>query len=345
ENIEKFFITSCLTYNYPIIWDILKYIKNNYTKSDIILGGFYPTWIPEHASKLGARLYRGNFNKAKYYIPDYSALNRIPPLAIFKLIDGCIYNCSFCCNKKSSTLEVYDVKKVINEIDTIYNDFNITYFENWDPNVMLRPDILKLFINKIKNRLPDISLSFEMGIQPNRLDEEMIDLFISSNVKSITIPLESASKNMMRYFRKPYNFNDILNSVLKLYKGGFDFRRSHFTFMLGYPEDDIEGIIGCYLIPIMVGGIPQPFPLTLTPKTLDYKRYYNLISNKDLAELNGNLFPLARSNEEFLIKEKLLSIFNSKDINLVRRGLSDISDNYKKSFDEQYEILYQFFNH
>ncbi|MGB9599536.1 MAG: hypothetical protein ACPL7I_03210 [Myxococcota bacterium] len=177
------------------------------------------------------------------------------------------------------------------------------------------------------------------------MDEEMIELFISSNVKSITIPLESASKNMMRYFRKPYNFNDILNSVLKLYKGGFDFRRSHFTFMLGYPEDDIEGIIGCYLIPIMVGGIPQPFPLTLTPKTLDYKRYYNLISNKDLAELNGNLFPLARSNEEFLIKEKLLSIFNSKDINLVRRGLSDISDNYKKSFDEQYEILYQFFNH
>lgn len=344
SEIRCFYITSTLTYNYPIIKDIITFIKRNYKNVPILLGGFYPTWMPEHAKKLNVDIHIGNFYEADEFFPLYSELGNSPPIGIFKLIDGCIYNCSFCCNKKANSIHIHDVDNVLKEIKYVNEKYGITYFENWDPNVMLKKDHLIKFLLAIKNKMPNISVGFEMGIQPNKIDDDFVNIFIKSNLHSITIPLESTSSNILRYIRKPYKAEEIINSLIKLKRAGFNFIKSHFTFMIGYPEDNIGGIIGCYIISILLGGIPQPFPVTVTPKTLDHVRYYKFIKNKDLYELNGNLFPLARSKEEVELKEKLLGIFNINDPQIVRNELNNISSKYKVIFEQEYEKYSKIFN-
>ena len=342
-DIKKFFITACLTYNYPIIWDIVNYLKKEFPKAEIVIGGFYPTWLPEHLSNLQVKVYAGKFTKADRCIPDYSVFEERPEFAIFRLIEGCVYKCSFCCNSDVFKVRKLPIIQVLKEIEHMYSNYGIKDFENWDPNVMIDKEFLKSFIIKIRKRFVDINLRFEMGIQLSKLDNELIKLFVSESIKDITLPLESSNNDMLKFFKKPYRFENVFDKIVTLFKSNFDFSRSHFTFMLGYPEDNIEGMINCYLISILSGGIPQPFPVTVSPKTLDYKRYYDFIKDKDLLELNGNLFPLARSKEEFLLKDKILYIFNLKDMKLARRELDSISSRFSRYFDAEYEKLAKVF--
>jgi len=334
--VDEFYVTSTLTFNFETTWSAVRICRSLFPAAKIKVGGAYPTLLPEHAAGCGAEVHEGNFIPAQRLLPSYDLLPKPPAVGIFRLAGGCRYNCSFCANRALAQGVVFEPKEALEQIRTLRERTGVAEFSNWDPNVMLHKERLKDFLRLVVAADMRVRLKFEMGIQPDRLDDGTLTLMREAGVFAMTIPLESANSRRLRAFGKPYDFETAVQALIRVKRHGFDMSRCHVTSVLGCPEEKTGDLFRLFIITVLLEANPTPFPLSLSPRTRDYDKYLPLIRGKPLDELNGHLWPLARSAEELVLKRRLLDALSEPDIGKAWRRIGLISGRLGAEFEAEY---------
>lgn len=336
---DEIWISASLLYNYEIIFKLVTVCRKVYPAAKIVLGGNYPTNFPNHARKCNAdQLYIGRLKEAELQEPDYSFASD-KTYALFSLCRGCKNNCSFCINNHDDFTS-YDVSDVISYVVRLSKEFKPVYFANWDPNILQFKKTLVEFLSRIKI-YKNIKLKFEMGLQPNLLDEKTALLMKKANVVRVTIPFETADPGLSKRLNKNYTIISAIKALNIIKKCGLDVSPPHCTFVIGYPEDNIRAILRTFSAIIRMGGRSTPFPITIIPRTVDYNRYRRLLGNKDASEYNGHLWPLIKGRLVPFYRD-LLYFLDSKDINEMGQRSECLPVNIKRIFKQEYSGIDKF---
>lgn len=290
DDVDEIYLTSSISYNYPVIQELIRLCRSLHPNSKIVLGGAYVKTDTDHALTLGVdRIFSGRI-KEDGIVPDYSIIGYEPKILVFRLFLGCKNKCNFCANCLEDHC-AYDVSFVLDYLKVLENRYHPRLFRNWDPNVLLSRDKFITFLREYRKKLVT-PLGFDMGLQPDLLDNELLDEMRQSGVKTITIPFDLYSGH-----KRP---NTIISSVKALSKirdqAFFEKNNIHCTFIIGYPDDDFRKLMLALLTIKHLGGRPNCFPITPIRGTSDYNKYKDVLDNKDLKEWNGNLWPLISSS-------------------------------------------------
>jgi hypothetical protein len=332
----EIFITCCISFNYEPAHAVVRVCKQMFPEAVVHLGGFYPSMFPDHARTSRADdVHVGRYLPAEDCFPRLDLLDAIPPIWLFRLVLGCKYRCSFCVNSFYRTEVVNDPGEVAAEIVRIHEEYGVPTYSNWDPNVMLRTEIVDAFLGQMIARGSPVELKFEMGVQPDLLNAEIIARMKRANVAYMTIPFESAEDQMMKRFGKTYRMNASMDAVALCREAGFDTSRFHCTFVVGIRGESYRHLFRTYLGILKAGGFPTPFPLSLTPGTREYQMHEKHLAGKDLADLNGHLWPALASQEQVQLYDLVFEIINQPDAARAAELAKQLPDDARQAFERE----------
>lgn len=330
---DEIHITACISYNYEVVFCIIGTCRDMFPKAVIRMGGFYPTYFPDHARESGAHdIHQGPFEPAETVPPDFSLLAAPPPVWIFKLSDGCRFRCSYCANGAIGKPRTYSPRAAADDIERMHKKHGLRYFSNWDPNIMLHPDLLDRFLDELIQRALPVRIKFEMGVQPDRLTETVAEKMYRAGCRAMTIPFESAEPDMLKRFGKPYRVEDSLRAMAVCRKIGFDTRRFHCTFVVGIRDEGFRHLFRTYFAIVRSGGRPTPFPLTVTPGTREWDLHEPFLRGKGLDELNGHLWPCLGSRQDVAVYRRILAIISRPPLRQTRQQADALPPEARQAF-------------
>lgn len=174
---DSIYITSLFTYAFKPVHDSIRYYRNKYKKSRIIVGGIYATLCPEHLRetfKDSIEIYHGLFDEAENTLPDYSLTPEWQSSILFSS-RGCIRTCAFC---SVSIMEPeFHARKSIKNL--VYPGHKKIIF--WDNNILASPFLMNIF-----DELDELSLEvdFNQGLDARLLNEE-----VALRLKKLKMPV------------------------------------------------------------------------------------------------------------------------------------------------------------
>jgi hypothetical protein len=306
---DEVYVTCTLNFNRQPAFEVISLIKKLFPGVKIRFGGNYPTACPEDAAASGADdIFRGRIREADNLLPAFDLSASAPKIGLFRLSNGCRYKCSFCINAGDREEIFYPVPLVLDYIREMGERYHLRVFSNWDPNIMLFPEILNEFLEGAARELPNFRFKFEMGVQPPALTRTLLQRMKSAGVTTMTVPVESVDTKSLRMMRKHYSPISSFKALHLAGELGFDLHNFHCTFIIGFPYDNLRSIFRTYHAISYLGGLPCPFPITILPGSLEFKRCSDLLVNKCLDEHNGHLWPLLGSKEDIFLYGNLLNI-------------------------------------
>jgi hypothetical protein len=334
---DEVLVTCCISFNHEPARAVIAACRERFPRATIRLGGFYATAFGEHARSAGAdEVFAGRDAAADAVFPRLDLLQRVPAVWLFRLVLGCRYRCSYCSNSLYRTEVASDPVAVADEVCRIAATWPVTTFSNWDPNVMLRTDVLEPFLDLMSARHVPVGLKFEMGIQPDLLTEPIARKMQRAGVSAMTIPFESAEPEMSRRFGKPYGMQASMDALAMCRDLGFDTRRFHCTWVVGLRDESWRHVFRTYFGILKAGGWPTPFPLSPTPGTREYQRHEQYLAGKDLAALNGHLWP-ALPAERVPVYDRAFEAINEADPRRAASIARHLSPEAAAAFDQAYE--------
>jgi len=338
-NPDIIFVSCSITYNYKLVFEVIKICKRYFPDSHLILGGNYPSTNPNHAKKsLADEIYIGAVPNIELYNPDLTLLEHVNYL-VFRFVTGCKNKCSFCINGKQ-VLNQYDIDRVIHFIDRSNKKYKLNHISNWDPNVLSNKGRFIEFLKTLKG-FNKIHTNYEMGLQPNLVDESLLKLMKDANVTHFSIPFEASMTKDFKRLEKPFTIISSIKVLSLAKKYNFLINHSHCCFIIGYPEDDIKNIMRTFCTIIFLGGHPTPFPITVIPGTKAYSEYYDIVKDKDFAECNGALWPLIKSKYIPYYK-RFLYFLQSENLETAKERMKYLSKNDRELFLNEIEAIPKF---
>jgi len=134
-------ITSLFTYWSNYVWESVKFYKENYPKSKVIVGGIYASLMPEHCKQSGCNeVFVGVDDRVEKFTPAYDLVD--VDYQIVHTSRGCLRKCKFCGTWKIEPEFTY--KKSIK--DEVCSNRIIFY----DNNLLANPHI-KEILEELKN--------------------------------------------------------------------------------------------------------------------------------------------------------------------------------------------------
>lgn len=335
---HEVWVTGCISFNAPLVHEVIRLCRRRFPRARIVLGGFYATQHPEHARACGAdEIHAGYYRPAHGVFPAIDLLERVPPIWIFRLALGCRYRCSYCSNALHDSEVVFEPAAVVREIVRLRREWGVQVFSNWDPNVMLQGKVLGEFLDRVAAAGAPARLKFEMGVQPNRLTPQLAAKMRRAGVEAMTIPFESAEASMMRRFGKPYRMQASMDALALCRELGYDTARFHCTWVVGIRGESWRHVFRTYFGVLKAGGRPTPFPLSPSPGTREYERHEPWLRGKDLAELNGHLWPTLPSVEHVRLYGLVQRIINQTDVRRAAQLAKRLPRDAERAFAREYE--------
>ncbi|MBM3254636.1 MAG: radical SAM protein, partial [Candidatus Omnitrophica bacterium] len=292
---DEIWISCSFTFDYEIVYSIIKTCKLIYPSSIIRVGGDFIRLAPELARKLNVDYCDGRIEEADLCLPDFSVRGEWE-YGLFQLQSGCLNRCSFCTIGLDKPMK-FPVSTVIKYMKKFYEKFKPQIFWNWDPNILIYPKHFENFLTEYLKSGIKAKLNLVKGIQPSFIDESIVGKMVKAGFSSVTIPMEAADPQTIKKYNKPYTVISSIKTLSLARKYGLDLKECPSTFIIGHPDDNFASIFRIYITILKFGGNPVPFPVFLFPKSIDYKRYFYLIKHKDLSELHGQLWPLIRNKD------------------------------------------------
>jgi hypothetical protein len=238
---DEVLVTCCLAFNWEPAHQVIRQCREAFPRASIRLGGFYPTLFPEHAKKSGAdEVFEGRWEAADRALVNLDLCENLPRNWLFRLVAGCRYRCSFCINSATEPQVICEPDAAAAEIRRLNSTYGIREFSNWDPNVLLMPEVLSAFLEEVSRGGPPVELRFDMGIPPHLLTRDLATRMRAAGTVAMTVPFESADPEMLRRFGKPYRLDDSRRALEICAECGFDISRFHCTFILGVRGEDLE---------------------------------------------------------------------------------------------------------
>jgi hypothetical protein len=333
---DEVWVTCCLSYNYEPAHEVVAVVKQRWPKVKVKLGGMYATLMPEHAAGAGAdEVVSGKVEEAEGLFGDYTLYAEPPRVGIYNFATGCRNRCSFCVNHHFPFTPRKTPEEILAHLADLNGRLGIRHFSNWDPNVMLHERELARLLDLVAERGLDCTLSFDMGIQCNRLTLALARKMRRAGVRQVTVPFETADPAMLRRFRKPYRADAPLAAFARLREAGFDLGRLHSCSLFALDGEDPRYLYRTYFAIVGAGVRPVFSPFSPVPTSEEWTRVAHLIAGKPHDEINGYLFPVIDSAEHVLLYERLIELFHAWDVRRAQALAADLPEEHRRLFDEE----------
>jgi radical SAM superfamily enzyme YgiQ (UPF0313 family) len=297
---DEIYLTAFATYWYKSIRDTISLIRKIFPASKIIVGGIYPTLLPEHAEKnLGADIivvgeimgleYR-SIDMGNYYKPNFMGL---------KPSKGCPNKCKYCAQNiiNSNGLSYQNPTAIVDEIEYNTSINRIHQYYIFSENFLYNQTHFKDFLNEIISRKLNIQIGAPKGMEPRLLSKEILSLMKKAGWYGLRLALETVDeKHKKRLGRRYNNKNDYESAIRYALDSGFSSSEIGTFLLYGTPFEKIEDIkeTADYIAKNNSYIIPMAF--TPVPGSELYNENFEYLRNKDLTDLMGRLYPFSELN-------------------------------------------------
>ena len=312
---DEIWISAVMTYWWESSRDLIARLRARFgNKSLIILGGIYPTLVPQHAAEFCKPdiVVVGEIAEANNLWTDLSLYEKAPNYAIITPSRGCPYNCAYCAQKTINngrkTVDWRLVEDVYAEMMDKWERFGIRDFCFYADFLLWRPE--ENFIPLLEKISQTKSVKFRL-YAPEGLDvkylsrsQKLVDLLKAANMQKIYLPCENIDDQYLKTLnRKHVQLDDFVKAARMCEKAGFKLRNMDVnSFILyGVPGERIDDIVKTTLFVSEIVGSIIPMLFTPVPTTRIYNDYLPYIQERgwdqQLQMLNGKLFPFRDLNE------------------------------------------------
>ena len=126
---------------------------------------------------------------------------------------GCPYKCIYCHNIFGKKYRARSAQNVFEEMESLYNDFNIKdfYFVDDNPNLKYQRtmDLFDLVIDSGMK----INIYFANGIRGDIIDRAFIDKMVEAGVIWADFAIETASQRLQKFIKKFVNLEKIADNI------------------------------------------------------------------------------------------------------------------------------------
>jgi len=239
RDVVGFSVTSMqIKYTLPLI----KYIKANYPKIKVIIGGIHPILFPQQNY--------GNLidEIIDYELPKNIFLYELLPEKVkekyrkgrAQVVTGfnCSFKCAFCINSvRNCRYEGVPIDKILTEIDYIVKEFN-------PPKIYFRDEDFFQDINKAKAIIDHIinkkyhfiweATSRVTNFRSGRIDDELLKKMVKAHCSQLRFGIESGSQRILNYLRKGQTVEQIKFAVKQCVKYHIN---ASCSLMIGIPTE------------------------------------------------------------------------------------------------------------
>jgi radical SAM superfamily enzyme YgiQ (UPF0313 family) len=163
------------------------------------------------------------------------------PIAPIATTRGCPYFCTFCASgvNMGHKLRFRSMVHVLNEMEMLYNNFNVREFHIIDDMFNFKKNRVMEFCKGISERRMDISYTFPNGLRLNQLDKEMLMMMKDTGAYAFTVGVESGKQHILNSMKKKLTLDLIREKIDLICSVGLE--PSGF-FIIGYPGETIDDI-------------------------------------------------------------------------------------------------------
>jgi radical SAM superfamily enzyme YgiQ (UPF0313 family) len=327
---NEIYISAIMTYWWESVRDLTLRLKRKFPKSTILLGGIYPTLVPQHAKEFTAAdlIVVGEVEEANDLWTDLSLYEQPPSYAIITPGRGCPYSCAYCAANVlsgSRMVRFRSPEDVLAEMRDKYETFGIKEFAFYADFLLFRPmeHFAKILEGIIREKLP-FRLHAPEGLDVSILSssQRLLDLMKTAGFQKIYLPFENIDEHFLAQMnRRHVRIEDFVRAAKMCEQAGFRLRNLcvNAFVLYGLPEEKIDTVVKTTIFVSEIVGSIIPMLFTPVPATQVYYRYLPYIRergwDKDLHMLNGKLYPFLELNEgsisDYIDLQRLMFMLNS----------------------------------
>lgn len=223
-----------------------------------------------------------------YPLAPHGGFFRNYPIAPIIITRGCPFSCTYCAGYLVSGKKIRQrsVKSVIEEIKTLYHDYNIREIHIEDDNFTMYHDLVYDFCRQLKENNLNISWTCPNGVRLDSLDEKLLLTMKEAGLYSISVGIESGSDKILRDMKKSLTTAKIKDKMKLIKDCGLEV--SGF-FIIGYPTETRETIMETINFAVSLDlkragfSLFKPFPGTEATRQLMDKGEIKEMSDADWA--------------------------------------------------------------
>jgi len=305
-------ITCVMTYWYPGVQHVIEIVKEELGDVPVVLGGIYPTLLPEHAQKesgadiivqgpgeekilpLLNKLFGDNFCSPLCF----ENLNHLPFPAFHLMRNrdslplltsrGCPMKCSFCAGpilyKNFSQRNPQSVVKEVMHIMHAYKTRHIAFYDDAllaNKKKHIHP-ILKELIKK------DLRPAFHTpnGLHIKDIDKRTAKIFKRARFKSLFLSQETFDPKIIHHSCPKISPGDLERAVANLEQAGYTKKHINVYLLINLPGQKFPCVKESIKKVIKLGLKPRLAYFSPVPHTSDWRR---LVSEKKLSLMHDPL--------------------------------------------------------
>ncbi len=263
---DAILITSCMTYWYLGVVEVIKIAKKIYPETPIMLGGIYAKLCEEHAKEncdadiitltsnpedlLNYLKELGLYPKKKLKFdpsliyPAFSLYNKLDYICIMTS-KGCPYKCVYCASPYlNDDFCVRDPDDVFEEICYWNKELEIIDFAFYDDALLVSANkhlgpLLEMVIKK------GMKLHFHTpnAVHIKEIDYEIAKLMYKAGFKTIRLGLETIDMKLHQKLDRKVDLEHTYQAINYLFKAGFKSQQIGAYILVGLPNQEIDSII------------------------------------------------------------------------------------------------------
>jgi len=183
------------------------------------------------------------FDTSEWYNPKQYPININIPILTTR---SCPNQCTYCSMYKvhGRGFRKRSVNNVVDEIEYLYNKFNLKYFSFTDDNLTFDKGRIIKICSEIVNRGIEIQFDTPNGLDMNRLDSDVISALVGAGLVKTSLAVESGSPKIRKSINKYLEQEKIYEVVDAVRK--YPELKFSLLFVIGFPEDTLETLDETY---------------------------------------------------------------------------------------------------
>jgi radical SAM superfamily enzyme YgiQ (UPF0313 family) len=329
---DEIWVSATMTYWWESVRDLIARLRRHFgEKTTVLLGGIYPTLVPEHAAdRTEADLVVvGEVQEANDLWPDLSLYETPPTYAIVTPSRGCPYDCAYCAqrtiNDGRRIVHYRPAEDIVAEMRHHYETLGISEFAFYADFLLWH---YERNFQRVLQLLVDRGLPFKLHA-PEGLDtrylsqsQRLVDLMKAAHFQKIYLPCESIDDGYLRTLnRRHVRLQHFVQAAKMVERAGFEMRNLDVNaFVLyGLPGETIDQVVRTILFVSEIVGSIIPMLFTPVPTTRLYNEHLAYFQgrgwDRDLHMLNGKLYPFLALNEgsveDYIDLQRLMFTLNA----------------------------------
>jgi radical SAM superfamily enzyme YgiQ (UPF0313 family) len=256
---DAILVTSIMTYWYQGVSEMITLLRERFPGTKTILGGVYPSLLPEHAGKVsGADVIiegreisvlleelgeteRTIYTQKDFYdtcFPAYHLYSSLPSVSMITTL-GCPFRCPYCVSgylKKDFAMISHE--KILNEIEGYVEERGVKDIAFYDDALLYRSEdhFIPLF-EKVIQRDYGVRFHTPNGINARFITVDVAEILFNSGFRTIRIGFESSSEDFQRETGMKVTNEEISLAVSRLLNAGFERKDIGIYIMAGRRDE------------------------------------------------------------------------------------------------------------